>query len=436
MLFDIDLLRNGAFGGVQASVKGEGVCLIHTASLAQAVDMFRQSPDLRLLAIVDAQRRPVGVIRERDVRTILFNPFGHALMQNPSIGGSLTTLIRPCGTADAGLDADALVLAYLDAGGDGLVLTRDGVFDSVVDATAFERLSIQRRTQVMTDREARAARIDAAGKAFTADVAHLAAELAEAAERIAAMAGLVVTRAGASRRDAASVAGATGQMVTALTDIAELGRTLATTLDGIGGQTARAAALRNDARVAVIAAGDRVTRLVEKATAVDDMLRLIQTIASQTNLLALNAAIEAARVGEAGRGFAVVASEVKMLAQQTGTAAKDIAARVADMHGLLGDVVGGHRTLEATMAAIADTGVAIEQAVAAQQGATRRIASHVEQSAEAGYAIDDRARAISDQSAAIGDDVSGLEAVSRTLAESTGRLQSRARSFVQLTASL
>ena len=436
MLFDIDLLRNGAFGGVQASVKGEGVCLIHTASLAQAVDMFRQSPDLRLLAIVDAQRRPVGVIRERDVRTILFNPFGHALMQNPSIGGSLTTLIRPCGTADAGLDADALVLAYLDAGGDGLVLTRDGVFDSVVDATAFERLSIQRRTQVMTDREARAARIDAAGKAFTADVAHLAAELAEAAERIAAMAGLVVTRAGASRRDAASVAGATGQMVTALTDIAELGRTLATTLDGIGGQTARAAALRSDARVAVIAAGDRVTRQVEKATAVDDMLRLIQTIASQTNLLALNAAIEAARVGEAGRGFAVVASEVKMLAQQTGTAAKDIAARVADMHGLLGDVVGGHRTLEATMAAIADTGVAIEQAVAAQQGATRRIASHVEQSAEAGHAIDDRARAISDQSAAIGDDVSGLEAVSRTLAESTGRLQSRARSFVQLTASL
>ena len=32
--------------------------------------------------------------------------------------------------------------------------------------------------------------------------------------------------------------------------------------------------------------------------------------------------------------------------------------------------------------------------------------------------------------------VSGLEAVSRTLAESTGRLQSWARSFVKLTASL
>lgn len=436
MLLDIDLLRNGAFGSAQPSVKGEGACLIHTASLAQAVDLFRQSPDLRLLAIVDAQRRPAGVIRERDVRTILFNPFGHALMQNPSIGGSLAALIRPCGTADAALDADALVLAYLDAGGDGLVLTRDGLFDSVVDAAAFERLSIQRRTRVMADREARVARIDAAGQAFTADVAHLVAELGEAAERIAAMAGLVATRAGASRADAASVAGATGQMVGALGDIAELGRALATTLDSVGGQTMRAGALRKEARAAVIEAGDRVARLVEKAAAVDDMLRLIQTIASQTNLLALNAAIEAARVGEAGRGFAVVASEVKTLAQQTGTAAKDIAARVADMHDLLGDVVCGHQTLKTTMAAIADTGIAIDTAIAAQQGATRRIASHVEQSAEAGHAIDDRARAISDQSAAISTDASGLEAVSRTLAAATGRLQCRARDFVRLTATL
>ncbi|MEH3159245.1 MAG: methyl-accepting chemotaxis protein [Sphingomonas taxi] len=94
------------------------------------------------------------------------------------------------------------------------------------------------------------------------------------------------------------------------------------------------------------AAGARVARLVASATAVDDMLRLIQGIAGQTNLLALNASIEAARVGEAGRGFAVVASEVKMLAQQTGTAAKDIAARVAEMHHLLAEVVGGHDRLD------------------------------------------------------------------------------------------
>ncbi len=82
-----------------------------------------------------------------------------------------------------------------------------------------------------------------------------------------------------------------------------------------------------------------VDKLGERSKEIGMIVDTIAGIAGQTNLLALNAAIEAARAGEHGRGFAVVAEEVRKLAEQSQTAAQQIADLIGAIQNDTGSAV-------------------------------------------------------------------------------------------------
>jgi methyl-accepting chemotaxis protein len=63
---------------------------------------------------------------------------------------------------------------------------------------------------------------------------------------------------------------------------------------------------------------------IESIRLINRKIALINDISRTTNMLALNAAVEAARAGKHGKGFAAVASEVKLLAERSRQAAKEI----------------------------------------------------------------------------------------------------------------
>ena len=107
----------------------------------------------------------------------------------------------------------------------------------------------------------------------------------------------------------------------------------------------------------VTASAEMVDKLGVRSQEIGQIVETISGIAGQTNLLALNAAIEAARAGEHGRGFAVVAEEVRKLAEQSQTAAQQIAELI---HGIQQDTTTAVGSMNEGREAVASGAQSVE----------------------------------------------------------------------------
>ncbi|TKW60415.1 MAG: PAS domain S-box protein [Blastochloris viridis] len=125
------------------------------------------------------------------------------------------------------------------------------------------------------------------------------------------------------------------------------------------------------------AANSSVTRLLQSAEAMSEVLVLIQNISGQINLLALNAAIEAARAGDAGRGFAVVADEVKRLASQAEESTDKINDEIKGIQSIADAVATSLGQIQQSIQGLVESSNTVASAVEEQSVVTAGIADNM-----------------------------------------------------------
>ena len=115
----------------------------------------------------------------------------------------------------------------------------------------------------------------------------------------------------------------------ALNEITATVQSSASRAEEAGSLVARAKANAEKSGTVMQRAVSTMGEIERSSRQIGSITDMMDEIAFQTNLLALNAGVEAARAGDAGRGFAVVAQEVRILAQRSAEAAKQIKELIA-----------------------------------------------------------------------------------------------------------
>ena len=298
---------------------------------------------------------------------------------------------------------------------------------NAADKARIEDEQRARRTQAEQRQQSVAGYISA----FEGQVREALTALGSASEQMRATSDGMSKTAERSNHQVRTVAGASEEASVNVQTVAAASEELSTSIAEISRQVSTAATIAGRAVDETRATDKTIQGLVEIATRIGDVIKLINDIAGQTNLLALNATIEAARAGEAGKGFAVVANEVKSLASQTARATEEITGQIASMQGIASTAVGAVSGIKDSIAKINDIAGQIAHSIREQASATQEISTNAQRAAERTGNVNQSIRVVTETVEETGRAAGLLLDESNNLATKATELQHQADAFVR-----
>jgi methyl-accepting chemotaxis protein len=242
------------------------------------------------------------------------------------------------------------------------------------------------------------------------------ASMSEVAERTSSQTSAVAGAAQESSQSVDSVATATEQMNMSISEIARRIDEADTVVKQAADQTAHAETL--------------VTGLEETAQKIGEVVQMINDVASQTNLLALNATIEAARAGEMGKGFAVVAGEVKNLANQTARATEEISGQVLAVQEASQTTAKEIAAISQVMSSVTSITASVAAAVEEQQATTADIARSIALAASSAQEVSQNIAGLDEGAQETGEASRSVQKAAKALSQQSDAMKDNVERFI------
>lgn len=270
----------------------------------------------------------------------------------------------------------------------------------------------------------------ALGERFEQSVVSVVEGLGAAIARLDQSSATLAQLSGEAGADALDVSDRARDASSAAQFVASAAQQLDAAVNEISAQLGSQLSLNKSMRTAATEGDDAMRMLVERTRGIGEIVSLISDIAGQTNLLALNATIEAARAGDAGRGFSVVAQEVKSLAEQTATAADDIALQLRAIDDSVQGAARSMRRANTEIAEVGDIAGTIAAAVSQQRDATREIGKNSLQAAQDTDDVQISIQRVAEAAQNSGSLSANVSETAKSLAEQADELRSATEAFL------